>query len=249
METNLTFEQLGEWRQKSDAISQLLERQLRAHLDALRPLLAPRRWLGKYVGAKEDVSGADRALSVLQEKFNELCRKPFALPPDLNQDHLSHLDSKLELYPWEYVYEITEGEELKSLTLRSPVRWVLMYTSGYTLAQVRQAMINKEGLRPESLRQFVVNALVLYLLMQAFPSVTQLLTDLRYQVLSEPAPGLGELPVVSIQSCVQAFRPSDALLLAAMRVSGVPAFIEVIDQESIHSLQDPLKQRLEQMLG
>jgi hypothetical protein len=63
----LTFEQLVEFREKTEAISQFLSKRLKAHLETLRLLLAPRRLLGKYVGVKEDVLGADKALAQLRE--------------------------------------------------------------------------------------------------------------------------------------------------------------------------------------
>ena len=65
-ETGLTFEQLADLREKTEVISQFLHKQLKAYLETLRPLLAPRRLLGKYTGVKEDVVGADRAFAQLQ---------------------------------------------------------------------------------------------------------------------------------------------------------------------------------------
>jgi hypothetical protein len=41
------------------------------------------------------------------------------------------------------------------------------------------------------------------------------------------------------------FRPSDELLLTAVRISGVPAFIELIDINAVRSLEDPLRLRIE----
>ena len=67
----LTFEQLAELREKTEAISQFLQKQLRVYLETLRPLLAPRRLLGKYTGVKEDVVGADRAFAQLQEQYKD----------------------------------------------------------------------------------------------------------------------------------------------------------------------------------
>jgi hypothetical protein len=43
----LTFEQLVEFRAKTEALSQFLSKRLKAHLETLRLLLAPRRLLGK----------------------------------------------------------------------------------------------------------------------------------------------------------------------------------------------------------
>jgi hypothetical protein len=48
---------------------------------------------------------------------------------------------------------------------------------------------------------------------------------------------------------VPSFRPSDEVILAATRFSGVPAFIELIDVEAARMLPDPLKARIEEILG
>jgi hypothetical protein len=65
----LTFEELADLRDKTEAISQFLQKQLKAYLETLRPLLAPRRVFGKSTGVKEDVVGADRAFAHLREQY------------------------------------------------------------------------------------------------------------------------------------------------------------------------------------
>ena len=246
-ERSLTFEQLAELRDKTEAISQLLQKQLMAHLETIRPLFAPRRLLGKYVGVKEEVVGADRAFAQLQEKYKEVCGKPFALPPELDDSPLSVIDNRLELYPWEYVHQAKGERETKTVTITSPIRWVLTYSSDYTLSQLIHSTAGKEQRRADAIRQFVVNMLVMQFLLAKFPGITQLLTDLRYEVHTEKSPGLGELSLVTISSCLPSFRPSDSLILAATRLSGVPAFIELIDVDAMHALQDPLKLRIKEM--
>ena len=243
---SLTFEDLTELRERTEALSQFLEKQLKGYLEALRPLFAPKRLLGRHVGSREEVSGEDRTLAQLQEKYKEVCRTPFALPIEWYDGSLTALDNRLELCPWEYTYEAKGDENTKMLTITSPLRWVLTYASGYSLAQMRQVVNGKIDRRQEAVRQFVVNALVMHFLLNAYPALLQVLQDLRYQVSVEPAPGLGTLPLVTIAATLPTFCPPDSLLLKATRFSGVPAFIELIDLDSIQTLQDPLRLRLEQ---
>jgi hypothetical protein len=139
-------------------------------------------------------------------------------------------------------------KETKILTMNSPARWVLTYSSGYTLAQVRQAVSGLQDRRSDYVRQFVVNALVMRFMFDRYPGIPQLLTDLRYDVRIEKCPGLGELPFVTISSCLSSFRPADELILTAARFSGVPAFIELINVDAVPTLQDPLKLHIERML-
>jgi hypothetical protein len=243
----LTFEQLVELRDKTEVISQFLHKRLKVYLETLRPLVAPRRLLGKYVGVKEEVVGADKALAQLQELYRGVCRKPFALSAELDEDPLKLLENRVELYPWEYIHQAKSERETKAVTITSPVRWVLTYSAGYTLSQVLQAVSGKEQRQVDALRQFVVNALVMHLVLAKYPGIMHLLTDLRYQVSVDKSPSLGELPLVTLSACLPSFRPSDELILTATRFSGVPAFIELIDVDMLGTLQDPLKEHLEKL--
>jgi hypothetical protein len=241
----LTFEQLVELREKTEVISQFLHKRLKVYVETLRLLLAPGRLLGKYVGVKEDVLGADKALAQLRELYRGVCGKPFALSAELDEGPLKLLDNRLELYPWEYTYQAKNERETKAVTITSPVRWILTYSAGYTLSQVLQAVIGKEQRQTDALRQFVVNALVMHLVLAKYPGIVQLLTDLRYQVSIDKSSTLGELPLITLSACLPSFRPSDELLLTAIRFSGVPVFIELIDVAMLDTLHDPLKQHLE----
>ncbi len=243
----LTFEQLVDLREKTEAISQFLYKRLKGHLETLRLLLAPRRLLGKYVGVKEDVVGADKAFAQLQEIYRGVCGKPFALSTELDEGPLKLLENRFELYPWEYIHQAKSERETKAVTITSPVRWVLTYSAGYTLSQVLQAVVGKEQRQTDALRQFVVNVLVMHLVLAKYPGIAQLLTDLRYQVGVDKSSRLGELPLVTLSACLPSFRPSDQLILTATRFSGVPAFIELIDVDMLDTLHDPLKQHLEEI--
>ena len=247
---NLKLEQLADLREKTEAVSQLLLNQLKGHLDTLRPLLAPRRILGNYVrsSVKEDILDTDVALKRLREKYKEVCSKPFALTAELDESVVAEMDSRLELYRWEYSHEASTARETKTITVASPVKWALSYTSGYTVAQLREVVAGKRERRQEEVRQFLVNAIVVQLVLAKFSGITQLLKDLRYEVELEKCQGLGDLPLVTIRSSVPSFRPSDDIILAATRLSGVPAFIELIDFNILPTLDDPFKTKIEEKL-
>lgn len=247
---SLRIEQLAELREKTEAVSELLLGQLRGHLETLRPLLAPRRLLGDYVhsSVKEDVVGADAALRRVREKYKEICSKPFALTPELDDAVVAMMESRLEFYPWEYTHEAKNEKESKTITMTSPVRWSLSYTSGYTLSQLRQAVTGKVERRQEDVRQFLVNALIMQYVLAKFPGITRLLNDLRYDIKIERCPGLGDLPLVTITSVLPSFRPRDEILLNATRLSGVPAFVELIDFDAVAKLEDRLKLQIQEKI-
>lgn len=245
----LTFEQLSKLREQTEAIAGFLRNRLQGHLETLRPLFAPRRLLGRYVDRKEDVAGSEKAVVQLREKFKEVCGTPFSLTPEMDDSILTGMDSRPELYPWEYTHGVREAEELRELIITSPVRWVLSYGSGYTLSQVRQAIAGKYERRSHHLRQFVVNALVMNLLVAKYAKISQLFSDLRYHLLVDKCPGLGPLPFVTVSACLPSFRPPDNLVLMATRFSGVSNFVELIDVDAVNTLQDPLKSQIQDLLS
>jgi hypothetical protein len=205
---------------------------------------------GQYVGsagAKGDSALAERALAQLQQSFKAFTR-PFDLPADLDPYWLTLVGNRITLYPWEYTHEAKTERETKRIGMTSPVRWVMSFTSAYTLSQVRLALAGKGESRAEHVRQFVVNALVTQLIVTHTPGLASLFADLRYDMHPEFASDLARLPLTTITSGLPSFRPADELILSATNFSGVPAFIELIDVEGLPHLQDPLRARIDELL-
>src|SRR5258708_2248379 len=212
----LTLGELPELRRKTEAVSRFLRDQIAAHLETLRPLFAPERILGKNAGGKVAVTGSERAMPELQQSYKPFTRKPYDVPETLDSSWLGLVGSALELHPWEYVLEVNG----KPITMTSPVRWVVNYKTNYNLAQVKAAVDGKQNARPEFLRQFVVNALVLQLAVSRNPGLVQLFQDLRYALKTELIPELKGLPALTITSCLSSFRPANELIQAATAFSG-----------------------------
>ena len=191
-----------------------------------------------------DVPGGERAFAELQQSYRPFTRKPYDLLEALDQNWLTLVGNAVELHPWEYVHPV-QG---KPVTMSSPVRWVVNYRANYTLAQVKSVLAGKETIRPEHLRQFVVNALVLQLMLSHSPGLGQLFQDLRYELATQTPPELKGLPVVTITSCLASFRPADDLIQAATAFSGISAFIELLDLDAVKSPKDALREKLEELL-
>ena len=249
---SLTMPEAAELRGKTEAISTLLRTQLETHLETLRPLFAPRRLLGKHLGGsagRDEVPGADKTLAELKQRYKEAVGPPFVLRPELTPAIVSRIESRIELYPWEYDYEARSATETRTLAMTCPVRWVMSYDSDYSLSQVRRVLAGEEEKRPDDLAQFVANALVLRAMLDKFPALSALLSDLRFEVGIETEHGLGRLPLVTVSSNLTSFRPPDELILTATGFSGVAAFIELVDRDAVRGLRDPLRERLGQVLG
>ena len=244
----LTFQELTELRRKTEAVSKFLQEQLAAHLETLRPVLSPERVFSKFLGTKGDQMIADRAFAQLQQNYRPFSSRPFEVPSEFDQQWLTLVGNRLALYPWEYAHEARTDRETKTITMASPVRWVVSFTSTYGLSQMRQGLAGKAERRVEHIRQFVVNTLVTQLAISHAAGLGALLTDLRYQIQTEYAPDLPKLPLTTITFGLPSFRPPDDLILAATGFSGIPAFIELIDTDAASRLQDPLKTRLQELI-
>lgn len=240
----LSLQELPELRRKTEAVSRFLRQQIADHLETLRPILTPERIFGKFAGGKVEATGADRALADLQQRYKPFTSKPYDLPSTFDTQWLPLVGNVLDLHPWEYAHQI-QG---KSITMTSPLRWVVNYRTNYTLAQVKSVLAGKETVRPEYLRLFVVDALVLQVLLDRNPGLTRLFADLRYELKVESPADLRGLPIVTITSSLPSFRPSDDVITAATAFSGVPAFIELIDLNAAQAPKDILKERLEELL-
>ena len=239
----LTLQELPELRRKTEAVSLFLRQRIAAHLETLRPVLTPGRVFGKQSGSRTELSVAERAMADLQQQYKHFTSKPYDLPSDFNASWLDPVGNALDLHPWEYGYEIAG----KAITMTSPVRWIVNFRSNYTLAQVKNVLAGKEAARPEHLRQFVIDALVLQVLLARIPGLPALFADLRYELKTETPADLRGLPVVAITSCLTSFRPADELITAATAFSGIPAFIELVDLEAITSPKDALKEKLQEL--
>jgi hypothetical protein len=245
---SLTMEEISSLREQTEAISQLLQQRIRGYLETLRPLFAPSRLLGNYVGAREDVVGAPRVFKQLQELYQKISGQPFSLHGEIEKEHLSFVENQLELFPWQYAHEAKSGGENRLVTITTPVRWVLTYRSAWSMSQLLQVLEGKTERRQENIRQFVINALIMNLVLAKYPNLKDLLADLRFRITTEKLPVLGDLPLTTINACLPSFRPADEIVLATTRFSGVPSFVELIDGDAVRTLGDPLNDKLKAIL-
>jgi hypothetical protein len=232
-------------RTKTERISEALRQQLATHLETLKPMYSPERIFGKLAGGKVEISTADRALAELKEKFPAYTGAPFNLPSAFDPHWLTLTGSALELIPWEYPHDVGG----RKITMTAPLRWVLNYKSGLNLGKLRATVNGEAKLQPEVLRQFVVNALVLQSILRFTPGLVQLFADLRYELKTEMPAEFKGLPLVTVTSCLESFRPADDLITAATAFSGVPAFVELLDIEASKHPRDLLKERIEQLVA
>jgi hypothetical protein len=78
------------------------------------------------------------------------------------------------------------------------------------------------------------------------PGLLRLFAALRYEISISEVAAYGNLPLVTISSVLPSYRPEDELILASTAFSGVSAFNELIDQNAVDALEDPLKLAIQQ---
>lgn len=241
----MSLDELLDLRELTERISTFLHKRLKGHLATVSPLLGPGRVFGKYVGAREPVARSDEAITQLAEKYKQVCGGTFDLKQELDESVLTSINGTIEVYPYEYSFEAKGAKSSKMVSMTSSVRWVVTYSSEYSLAQLRALMFGPGDRRSASVRQFVVNALAFQIVLGRNTGISQMLKDLRYDVSVQPLQGLEKLPVVTMALPLPSFRPPDDLLLTAIRLSGVAGFIELIDPAAVGRIEDPLRAQVE----
>lgn len=239
------LQELPDLRRKTEAVAKILREQLVTHLATLATLFAPERVLGKYAGGKVDVTGDARALAELQQKYKQFEARPFALSSNFDPTWLTLSGRTIEVQPWEYGISV-QGNPV---TMTSPVKWVLAYQSSATLTKARTLLGGKDAVRPDELRQTVINALMLQLLLSRFPGMGQLFGDLRFEIATDQLPEFPGLPITTVTTCLTSFRPADELVANVTAFSGVPSFIELIDVETVRNPRDILRDKLAGVLA
>lgn len=233
--------QMGPLRDGAQRLSQKLQKKLQGHLQTLTPLFSPRKILGEFMESsfKDKVLGAEENFKKIESQFKEISRSAFNMAMKLSTP-VSAIKNQLEIYPWQYLY-VLGGEKSQTITMSSPTRWVLAYSSALDLERLLKAKVEGESLRAEEVKELVINSLTLVRLIEQSPGIRNLLEDLRFTVTIETSPVSGDLPYVVLNTPLEAFRPQDEVIKTVTQLSGLPMFEELIDIEKISELDDPFK--------
>lgn len=241
----IQLEQLTAMREISQKVSQALHKTLSAHLKTLTPLFAPRKVLGEYMESafKDKVPGADKTFAKLEEQYKTLCQAPFDIPPKLSTP-IPNIKNQLSLYPWCYPYAAGTME----LSVRSPVRWILGYTSPFDLSRLLQGHMSGEKPRYEDAKTLLLTSLTMAYLLEQSVGLKELIEGLNFSLTLERSSIAGALPFVVIAAPVSSFRPQDDMMKIVAQLSGTPVFEELVDVDEIEGLEHPFKTTLTQLV-
>jgi hypothetical protein len=244
MEESFTIERVQALRRLTRAVSDTLRDQVTSYLSTLSPLFRPRRVLGEHIrGAeKEPMKGADRAFREMQALFDSVARaQPFTLARELKSP-VEVSSVALEIHPVEYQHEVRAGEDTRTVTVRSPLAWVLSY-SGYGPGILPDLLAHRSGAN-EELYEWLLHQLVLHAVVSNQPGLTDILSRLHFPVSFLKEPACGNVLFTRIASPLSTVRPPDNVIMQSVELSGMDAFEEVINVDDIGRMDDPLKSRL-----
>jgi hypothetical protein len=218
--------------------------QMVEYLATLSPLFRPSTVLGDYVqgGQKEMTRKAEKAFKQLQSLYDSVATaKPFNLPRELSLP-LSFPGTTLEITPHDYAHIAHSGSDSKIITVRAPLTWTLTYT-GYAPAKL-QELVNTKMRSTDDVLKFVLSYLILKVVTDSQPGLTQILAALHFPITTTKLPDLGDLPITRIGVDVATIRPSDAVVRESAELTGMDAFEEVVNVDDLARLKHPLKDRL-----
>ncbi len=232
-------------RKVTRAVSEHLVSELRAHLNTISPLLRPRRLLGDYIESStpEPVVDSDKNFASLNEIYARAAGKPFELPRPLRPP-LKPVGLGLEVWPWEYRHVIKTPNASRTITIKSPVRYVVSYGSGLSLSRLHQGVVGGEAQKPEDVREFVIRCCLIHTMLGKYSGIASLFHALRWEITTETLPDLGDLPLTVLTAPLQSMLPPDSLILESTEMSGMSLFEEVVNVDAVSQIRDPLIQKV-----
>jgi hypothetical protein len=242
---NETFDipRILELRKLTRSISEKIETDLKGYLSTLAPLFSPAPILGEYIrgGSKTPIKGAEMAFRELKSRYQAIAgQKPFSLPTELASP-LDIFAATPSLTEVAYPYSANQGEKSASLTVTSPLKWVLSYPDLDPKRLLEMLQGNRNQLQDE-LSHALLQCLTLNLVLEKRPGIVNILRGLRFNLDTIHHEGLGELPVIILSCSLRTLLPPDEIIIQNTEISGIPSFEEIINIDDIRELSDPLQQ-------
>lgn len=242
----IKMEDMTRLRELSRRVASSMSEDVNAYLKTLTLLFSPRKVLGEFMagGDKGKVVGAEKNFSLIEEQYKAIMRDSFGYATKLSSI-VPVVSSKLMLNSWE---SLEDFDGLR-LTITSPTKWVLGYESSVSMKELIQIHAEGGKLPQEKASTFVIAKLVMKCQLDNSKGLVRLIEGLGYKLTEEKLPSVtGELPHMVLHAPIESFRPQDDLVKMASQFSGSSTFEELIDEEAINALQNPLKDKLDALL-
>ncbi len=242
----MTLGELLEARRKTRLLADMLHGQLESYLRVIAVVCRPARVLGDFVqgvGRIANPPGAERAFSELKAQF-EAVRRTFGIEEELVRP-ISVVADRLELHPFETDVQTSGGPVL---IVRAPFKWIVTYRAQCAPARVASMLRGEEERDPVALREFVLQACTLAMIVGKLPELGALIEGLRFRLQVETNPRFDVLPLVTVDSPVPSIRPPEALMVEAAELAGGRRFDEIVDLSRAQDIEDPLRRRIAELL-
>lgn len=231
-------------RRLTRAIAEFLATPLKEYLTTLSPLLRPGGVLGEHVqgAGRPGAKSSNKAFQELKTLFDTAAASaPYKVGREL-QSPVEILSTTPILSAMEYSHVARAGSEMKTVTVTSPLRWVLTY-SGFAPDRLRQ-LIADPNRTDEELARFVLHYATMQVVVSEQDGLRRIFETLLFPLSTGRLPEFGRLPVTFVTSTISTIRPPDEVILESTEISGRDFFEEIVDLDSVREMKDPFREQL-----
>ncbi|HEU0122213.1 MAG TPA: hypothetical protein VFQ91_16910 [Bryobacteraceae bacterium] len=240
MAENINLDNYADLRDVSRQFCTSLQTQASGYLETVRQLFRPAAVFGPFLIGSHKDAPRDAAVAYGQFKafFAEVAAaKPLSLDPSL-PDALEVTFGTPILNVVSYPHEITTRTGPKTISVVSPMRWVLSFPE-YPLAKFLELMSAPKR-SADDLRPFVVHYAALHFVVSRNPRIQALFEALRFPLQSEKVAPFGDFPFLVLRPPAGTVRPPDDVIAQVCKYSGSDVVEEIIDQDQWTNLVDPI---------
>jgi len=245
MENKIEMNKLLELRKLTSAIASILHHQLLEYITTLKPLFRPFSVLGSHTrpGADGIVKGSDKAFAELKSAYIKIAGSKRYNQPRVLESPIPITTLIPEIIKMEYPHETTVNGVTKTVTVISPLRWVLTYT-GFTPAHLRSLFAQGDYVNDRQMQEALQHIMVMNSVVTRNTGLSNILSSLGYTTSTGRLAEFGDLPFTFLNAPVTTKRPPDNIMLQVIEISGSPVFEEVVRVEDITNMKTPLKDQL-----
>jgi len=216
-----------------------LQTQAAGHLETVRQLFRPAAVFGPYLAGSHKDAPRDAAAAIAQFKtfFAEVAPvKPISLDPAVPDMMEINFGAPI-LNPYVYTHEIATRTGPKTVTVTSPLQWVLSFPD-VPLSRLRE-LVAAPKRSVDDIRLFALHYAVLHFVVTRNPRIQGLFEALRFPIRSERIPQLGEFPLLMLRTPAGTVRPPDDVIAQVCKYSGSDTVEEILDGDKWSNLEDP----------
>lgn len=240
MADNINLDNYADLRDISREFCSTLQTQVAGHLETVRQLFRPAAVFGPYIlGSHKDAPrDAAVAFGLFKTFFAEVsATKPVSLDPTL-PDAIEISFGTPILNPVLYTHEITTRTGPKTVTVTSPLQWVLSFPE-HPFARFRE-LATAPKRSNEELQVAALHFAALHFVVTRNPRIQALFEALRFPIRSERLPLLGDFPFLVLRAPAGSVRPPDDVIAQVCKYSGSDTVEEVLDYDQWSNLSDPI---------